>query len=439
MQTGARWPGPDARAVAFPGPDVDEPPSWPGADIRRVAFAGRDDRAELLPGPDARAVLFPPAPRFVVAILAQALGAGSASCFVTAIPWRFAPATGGGIAAASVSGSVAITAAATGGGIAAAVVVNAEILAAAVGGGSASAVVVAALTHTAGAVGGGGAGVVGFPVATVSASAAGLGAGAAVIHAGALVAGAATGGGVAGVTMSQAAKYIAGAVGGGTASAAVYVGYRYADDFNRADSADIGTNWRNDRNGPARITSNRAQMKTMASGNGRAGNWSSYQGGGGTAAGRFGTDNYAVKAQLIAPTGNLASDNMTGLVLAVGDTFGAGVMAYCVMTTGSGCAIYTQSGLPPTTGISTGQTGQTQRAVTATNAAATDLFEFRRVGNVFTLYRNNVSFLTWTDSGNLVSTGSTFRRWGFLVEGNFPIFQSEFRSPAVDSIQAYDL
>ena len=96
--------------------------------------------------------------------------------------------------------------------------------------------------------------------------------------------------------------------------------------------------------------------------------------------------------------------------------------------------------MPPATGISTGQTGQTQRAVTATNAAVTDLFEFRRQGNVFTLYRNGSSFLTWTDTGNLVSSGPTFRRWGFLVEGNFPIFQQEFRSPAVDAIvDAYDL
>lgn len=435
-----RWPGPDARTVEFPGPDARVPSAWPGPDERSVPFPTVDDRVHRWPAPDARTVEFPPAPRVVVAILAAAVGGGSASCFVVAVPWRSAPAIGGGVASAEVSTSVAITAAAIGGGLARVVVVNAEILAEAFGGGTASAVVVASLSHGADAVGGGVAGAVGYPVAATTADAVGMGAGSAAIHAGALVAGAANGGGVAAVTMSQAAKFIAGAVGGGTASAAVYVGYRYSDTFNRADSTDIGPNWRNDRNGPVRISTNRAQMKTMSSGAGRAGNWTSYQGGGGTAAGRFGTDNYAVKVQLIAPTGGLAGDNMTGIVLAVGDTFGAGVMAYCVMTTANGCAIYTQSGLPPATGISTGQTGQTQRAVTATNAAVTDLFEFRRQGNVFTLYRNGSSFLTWTDTGNLVSSGPTFRRWGFLVEGNFPIFQQEFRSPAVDAIvDAYDL
>ncbi|MFD6399001.1 hypothetical protein [Nocardia sp. NPDC060249] len=90
--------------------------------------------------------------------------------------------------------------------------------------------------------------------------------------------------------------------------------------------------------------------------------------------------------------------------------------------------------IPPRTGP-----GQTQRAVTANSGVATDLFEFRRNGNVFTLLRNGVSFLTWTDTCNLVSTGSTNRRWGFLVEGNYPIFNAEFRSPAVNSIEAFDL
>lgn len=126
--------------------------------------------------------------------------------------------------------------------------------------------------------------------------------------------------------------------------------------------------------------------------------------------GRFQSDNYGVRAQLIAPVGNLATDNCTGLVLSVADTFGAATMCYLVVTTATGCAIVTQSGLPPTSGISTGGTGQTQRASTPTNIATTDLIKFRRVGNLFTAYRNGASFLSWPDTGNVVPSGATNRR-----------------------------
>ncbi|WP_157533798.1 hypothetical protein, partial [Nocardia otitidiscaviarum] len=102
-------------------------------------------------------------------------------------------------------------------------------------------------------------------------------------------------------------------------------------------------------------------------------NWVSYQGGGGTAAGRFNTDNYAVKAQLIAPVGNLATDNLTCIVLAVADTFGAATMCYLAVSTNGGCGIITQTGLPPASGISSGGSGQTVRVSTSTAIAATDL------------------------------------------------------------------
>ncbi|WP_280273361.1 hypothetical protein [Nocardia wallacei] len=214
-------------------------------------------------------------------------------------------------------------------------------------------------------------------------------------------------------------------------------GAAYRDDLNRADSASLGGDWRTDRNASPKIATSRAQMKTMGNGDGRAGNWASYQGG--SNSGRLQTDNYGVRAQLIAPVGNLATDNCTGLVLSVADTFGAATMCYLVVTTGTGCAIVTQSGLPPTSGVSTGSTGQTQRASTPTNIATTDQIEFRRVGNLFTAYRNGTSFLTWPDTGNVVPSGATNRRWGLIVEGNYPLFGAEYRSPAIDWIEGYDL
>ncbi|RJO69989.1 hypothetical protein D5S18_29410 [Nocardia panacis] len=265
-----------------------------------------------------------------------------------------------------------------------------------------------------------------------------MGAGTATITPGAPIPAAANGDGTASVVIARTATSSAPATGGGTTSAAVTVGYRWADSFDRADDVSLGTDWRIDRNGAPRIATNRAQMKTMNRGDGRAGCWASYQGGG-AAAGRFGSDNYAVKAQLIAPVGNSATDNFTAIVLAVADAFGAGVMCYLVVSTGSGCGIVTQSGLPPSSGVTTDQTGQTVQASTVTNIAAGDLIEFRRVGKVFTAYRNGAALLTWTDINNIVGSGPTNRRWGFAVEGNYPLFMSEYRSPAVDSIQAYDL
>lgn len=210
-------------------------------------------------------------------------------------------------------------------------------------------------------------------------------------------------------------------------------GNTFTDDFNRADAATLGANWRVDVNSQPKIASNRAQFKTPSNGNGRAGNWVSYS------AGTLNSDNYSVKLQLIAPSGNLATDNYTGAVLAVGDTFGSGVMCMAVVSTGSGIGIVTQSGTPPTTGVSSGGTGQTVQATNATTVATTDLVEFQRVGNVFTLYKNGVSVLSWTDASNIVSKGSAYRRFGMIVEGNYPLFNAAYYSPAVDSIIGADL
>ncbi|WP_280361269.1 hypothetical protein [Nocardia wallacei] len=239
-----------------------------------------------------------------------------------------------------------------------------------------------------------------------------------------------TGGGEAlGPVVSTGATVSAPAAAGtGAVPVPVVVGgVRYSDDLNRADAATLGTNYRVDRNASLRIASNRAQMKAMSGGDGRAGCWTSYQGGANS--GRLASDSYGVKAQLIAPTGNLATDNCTCLLLAVADTFGNAVMCYFVVTTSTGCGIFTQSGLPPVSGITTGQAGQLGRITTTTNIATTDLIDFRRAGNVFTAYRNGDVFLTWTDASNEVASGAANRRWGLAVEGNYPLFGAEYRSP----------
>ncbi|QIS01006.1 hypothetical protein F5X71_00470 [Nocardia brasiliensis] len=402
---------------------------WPGADAKVAAFPGPDAREARFPGPDRRGILWPTPPTFAIVLTAEAFGVGSASATVSAVSRPVAAATGAGIGSASVRTALAITAPAAGSGAATAAYLPSEVAAAAAGSGAASATV--------------------LPQVAVAASAAGAGLAAAAVRHAAIVEASAVGSGTAAASVTTRVAVPAVAVGSGAASATVVVGYRYSDNFNRADAATLGADWRVDRNASPKIATNRAQMKTMANGDGRAGCWTSYQGGGGTQGGRFATDKYGVKIQFIAPTGNTATDNFTGAVLAVADTFGAGVMCYFVASTGLGCAIYTQSGAPPTGGVSTGQTGQTQRAATATNAALTDVFDFRRERNtgntadVFRLYRNGdytTPFLSWEDSGGVVSSGATNRRWGLVTEGNYPLFQSEFRAPAVDAIlDAYDL
>lgn len=419
-----RWPGPDTWPIGWPGPDTRSFVRWPA--------------------PDERTIPFPPAPLFVVEILAPSIGGGVASVVLVYIPRTTAAAVGGGIAGIAAVAVVAISAPGVGGGVAIAQIVGQEIHADALGGGLAAAAVLVSVAVPAASVGGGNAAAtVAPPRAITTAPAIGGGTAAAGVSWTPLIPAASTGGGTAAAAIVVSVAMAAPSTGGGTAAAVVTVGYRWSDTFNRANSSSTGSDWRVDRNASPKIDTNRAQMKTMAAADGRAGCWSSWQGGGGTQGGRLATDSYGVKVQLITPVGSLATDNFTCLVLAVADTFGAGVMCYAVLSTASGCAIYTQSGLPPASGISTGQTGQTQRAVTATGVAVTDLMEIRRTpgspGTVFTIYRNGASFLSWADTGNIVSSGATNRRWGYVVEGNYPFISGEFRSPAIDSIEGYDL
>ncbi len=383
-----------------------------------MRFPGPDTAEFRFPGPDRRAIAWPPAPTFAVLVLAEAVGVGTAGAVMSAVSLPAVSASGTGFATADFTASTAVLAAAAGTGTATAVYLPSEVDAEAVGVGVASAAV--------------------LPSVAAAVSASGTGTASATVYPVAPVAPAASGTGTAGASVTTRTAVAAAASGTGSATATVTVGHVYTnpDTFNRTDSASLGSDWRVDRNGSPKIATNRAQMQTMSNGDGRAGNWTSYQAG--PASGQFATDNYEVELQLIAPVGNAATDNFTGVILAAADTFGGtggtGVMCYCLVSTGSGCKIMTQTGIPVSSGISSGQTGQTQQATTATNIASTDLIRFRRSGNVFTLYRNGSSLLTWTDASNIVSSGATNRRWGLIFEGNYPLFNAEFRSPAGDAV-----
>lgn len=213
------------------------------------------------------------------------------------------------------------------------------------------------------------------------------------------------------------------------------------DSADRANSDTTGGPWRSDVNGQARIRSNRIEFKTMPGSPGRAGTWMSADG--------LLTDSYEVRAQLIAPSEQgTATDNFVCITMAVPDVIGSAgsLITYFVASTGNGTAIYTITGTPPANGISTGDgsAGRVRRTTATGNVTTTSLIALRRVmysatQSNFTCYLNGALLATWTDSSGLVPTGPTNRRFGFVVEGNHPFANSEFRAPGIDWIEAYDL
>ncbi len=173
----------------------------------------------------------------------------------------------------------------------------------------------------------------------------------------------------------------------------------------------------------------------MSSGNGENGRWATWNGG------SLLTDNYIVQAQLVAPSNAEATDNFTGVYVAAPNSYGAGTKLVCfVGNVSTGCGIITQTNAPTSPYIANGaQTGQTVVAnsnVPFTNSA---LIALSRVGNVFTGYINGSPIVTWTDTGNTVLSGSGNRGWGFITEGNWPIWQRQYDSPAIDWVQGRDL
>jgi hypothetical protein len=233
----------------------------------------------------------------------------------------------------------------------------------------------------------------------------------------------------------------------GSAFVRVYVKARvYRDDFNRANTDDIGLAGAWDTgvmsNPRLRIRSNIVEAGDASDGSGRqaagwAQNWTPLN-----------RDVGYVKVQLANdPSWSLASNNFTTIGLGWPNTFASGTMCYLSMSTGDGTEIVTCNGSPNGPGNSaTEGSNQTLRASGA-NVAQTDLIEFRRTRNlstgVFTYaaFKNgsSTSFVSWTDSTGVVPFGPNFRRYGFCIETNDPFLQAQFASPGVDWIEAGDL
>lgn len=223
----------------------------------------------------------------------------------------------------------------------------------------------------------------------------------------------------------------------------------HREDWNRTNSTSLGTDWRLDFN-TMQISGNALQFKTPANGDGRAGSWASYMGVASSAynGGRLLTDNWAVEAQLKAPSGNAATDNLTcigGAMLDAGPASGM-VLVYMCVTTGNGQSLNTYANASiASPGAASGQTNQTQRNVIATNVSTTALIRIERrmysaTASIFKGYVNGTNTTTWDDSGGVVPAGNVAkRRWFIQDEGNYPIFQAPYSSPAIDWVRAYDL
>lgn len=221
----------------------------------------------------------------------------------------------------------------------------------------------------------------------------------------------------------------------------------FRDPLDGADNAgDLGTNWRPDFDNMKLVT-NRAQISTPGSGTGRQGAWETFVGGSYNG-GRLLTDNWVVESQLSATVGLAAADNFSSVGGCMMDTIGSGmVLVYFVITTGAGQAIYTYSASAiASPGNGSGQTGQTQRAVSGTNVSTTSLIALERrmyssTQSIFQAYVNGTGTIQWNDSTGIVPANSrTRRRWFIQAEGNNPFFPAgPYYSPAHASVRAYDL
>lgn len=143
------------------------------------------------------------------------------------------------------------------------------------------------------------------------------------------------------------------------------------------------------------------------------------------------SDRQSVKIKLAAPTGTLdtAGNAVVGAYLRATGTANSGTMV-AFQAYGTKCDLLSRSG-----------STWTQRATaTITSLAAANEFELTADGNVYTVLRNGVAIpgCTWTDSGGLMTVGSSNRRWGAFLMSAYVSFQVRY-SMAIDEITGKDI
>ncbi|WP_051193881.1 hypothetical protein [Nocardia jiangxiensis] len=210
----------------------------------------------------------------------------------------------------------------------------------------------------------------------------------------------------------------------------------YYDDFGRANSTSLGANWRIDSgsNSP-QIISNTAEARTDSGGAGENGQWATYVGG------EMLCDDVTIEAVVVAPSIPEATDNVTCVYFPAPTTYSSSSKIVVFgASTGSGSGMMTQVNAPVSPYSAEGTlSGQTVVAQSSTSVAHGQTISLTRRGNVFTGKINGVTVCTWTDTGSTVPTGAGNRHFGFITEGNYPVFQNDFHSPAIDTITAINL
>ncbi|MGI5222153.1 DUF7257 domain-containing protein [Nocardia sp. CA-290969] len=205
------------------------------------------------------------------------------------------------------------------------------------------------------------------------------------------------------------------------------------DDFNRTNGA-IGPNYTTDTTNPLVIVSGRVQITPQGSGAAAAHCINTWRGGGND--GKFYTDAHEIRAQMTPSGYGLATNNSFTLIIAGSDgTYQQGVnVAFGGYSHDGGgnpftpCIIQTGNGATYTT-----------RASTTAQVPMNAIVRFRRVGSLFSVFVNEVPFLSWNDTAGIIPSGPGQRRCRIGLSGNRPIFQQQYQSASIDEFWAYDI
>lgn len=201
----------------------------------------------------------------------------------------------------------------------------------------------------------------------------------------------------------------------------------FDEQFPTDSTTTIGNSWRGEGLATMHVTSGIARPNTLGSGAGTTTWFATYVGG--DTLGALGSNNNRVSARMVT-TGRGAATNMScGLYLRGQAIFNVGTRVELSTFTGSSSVIWLN-----TNGVST------QRA-TGSSVPAGSIVSFEAIGNEYNGYLNDSTtpFISWTDTGNLATVGSSNRNWGFNTQANFPIFQRQFDSNGLDWIKAEDV
>lgn len=202
-------------------------------------------------------------------------------------------------------------------------------------------------------------------------------------------------------------------------------GRMYTADFTGLPDSpgNIGTEWEQAL-GPAtgRVLGESVVIPgTLGSNSGKT-TWA-YQYRGGGVNGRLNTDDWQITLRAVPTTRGVATDMSCSILGACSDTWGT--VFECALFSGQTIKFIYNNAV---------------RATSTFSAPSNRTYTLRRVGNVFTLWIDGLvdPLLTWTDTANIVPRGATYRRWGFAVQSNFPLFQQQYDSHGVDWITAED-